>query len=173
VTFYSSVDQLPAFTDYGMKQRTYRYFSGHPLFPFGFGLSYSQFEYAGLKLSTQTLHAGDTLRADADVKNISDREGEEVVELYLIPPGGANGGLSPRLQLEGLQRVHLHARESAHVVFSLNPRQLSEVDARGVRSVQSGAYLVSVGGAQPTDDQGPGQTQTARFHIEGQMELPH
>jgi beta-glucosidase len=173
VTFYSSVDQLPAFTDYGMKQRTYRYFSGHPLFPFGFGLSYSQFEYAGLKLSTQTLHAGDTLRADADVKNISDREGEEVVELYLIPPGGANGGLSPRLQLEGLQRVHLHARESAHVVFSLNPRQLSEVDARGVRSVQSGAYLVSVGGAQPPDDQGPGQMQTARFHIEGQMELPH
>ena len=173
VTFYSSVDQLPAFTDYSMKQRTYRYFSGRPLFPFGFGLSYSQFKYARLKLSTQMLHAGDTLKAEADVTNISDREGDEVAELYLIPPSEANGGLSPRMQLEGLQRVHLHARETAHVVFRLDPRQLSEVDARGVRSVQSGAYTVSVGGAQPTDAQGPAQMQTARFHIEGQMELPH
>jgi beta-glucosidase len=173
VTFYSSVDQLPAFADYSMKQRTYRYFSGRPLFPFGFGLSYSQFKYAGLKLSTQMLHAGDTLKAEADVTNISDREGDEVAELYLIPPSEANGGLSPRLQLEGLQRVHLRARETAHIVFRLEPRQLSEVDARGVRSVQSGAYTVSVGGAQPTDAQGTEQMQTARFHIQGQMELPH
>lgn len=170
VTFYSSVDQLPAFTDYSMKQRTYRYFSGHPLFPFGFGLSYSQFQYAGLKLSTPALHAGDTLNAEADVTNTSDREGDEVAELYLVPPG--NGGLSPRLQLEGFQRVHLRSRETAHVVFRLDARQLSEVDAQGVRSVQPGAYTVAVGGAQPTGTDAPGQTQTAKFRIEGQLNLP-
>jgi beta-glucosidase len=172
VTFYGSVDQLPAFADYSMKQRTYRYFSGRPLFPFGFGLSYSHFQYAGLKLSTPALHAGDTLKAEADVTNTSDREGDEVAELYLIPPRGANGGLSPRLQLEGFERVHLHPGETAHVVFRLDSRQLSEVDARGVRSVQPGAYVVAVGGAQPTDVQPPGQMQTARFHIEGQLDVP-
>ena len=160
VTFYSSVDQLPAFTDYSMKQRTYRYFSGHPLFPFGFGLSYSHFQYARLKLSTPTLHAGDTLKAEADVTNTSDREGDEVAELYLIPPTRGNGGLSPRLQLEGLQRVHLRAGETAHLAFILDPRQLSEVDARGVRSVQPGEYKVAIGGAQPTDAiSRPGQMQ--------------
>jgi beta-glucosidase len=172
VTFYSSVDQLPAFTDYSMKQRTYRYFSGQPLFPFGFGLSYSQFQYAGLKLSTPALHAGDTLKAEADVTNTSDREGDEVVELYLVPPSGANEGLSARLQLEGFQRMHLHARETAHFVFKLDPRHLSEVDAQGVRSVQPGAYTVAVGGAQPADTEAPGQMQAARFHIEGQFDLP-
>ena len=173
VTFYSSVDQLPAFTDYSMRQRTYRYFSGHPLFPFGFGLSYSHFQYSKLKLTTPTLHAGDTLKAEADVTNTSDREGDEVAELYLIPPTEGNGGFSPRLQLEGLQRVHLRAGETAHLAFRLDPRQLSEVDARGVRSVQPGAYKVAIGGAQPTDAQAPGQIQVARFHIEGNMELPH
>jgi beta-glucosidase len=169
VTFYASLDQLPAFADYSMKQRTYRYFSGQPLFPFGFGLSYSHFQYARLKLSTLTLHAGDTLKAEADVTNTSDREGDEVAELYLVPPSEANGGLSPRLQLEGFQRVHLHGGETAHVVFSLDPRQLSEVDAQGVRNVQPGAYRIAINGAQPAD----AQAQTAGFKIVGQVHLPN
>src|SRR5258708_34363651 len=83
VTFYKSTDQLPPFEDYSMKNRTYRYFEGQPLYPFGHGLSYSKFEYANLKLSAPTLNAGDPLSVEADVKNASERDGDEVVELYL------------------------------------------------------------------------------------------
>src|SRR3984957_4487062 len=74
VTFYKGVEQLPPFEDYSMKNRTYRYFEGQPLYPFGFGLSYSKFAYSDLKLSTEQLNAGDSLSAEADVKNISDRD---------------------------------------------------------------------------------------------------
>ncbi len=81
VTFYKSVDQLPEFEDYAMKNRTYRYFAGQPLYPFGYGLSYSKFEYSNLKLSAANLKAGDSLTVDADVKNASQREGDEVAEL--------------------------------------------------------------------------------------------
>src|SRR5208282_4052002 len=80
VTFYTGIEQLPPFEDYAMKGRTYRYFEGQPLYPFGYGLSYSKFSYSNLKLSTTTLNAGDPLTVEADVKNESDRDGDEVVE---------------------------------------------------------------------------------------------
>ena len=83
VTFYTGIDQLPPFEDYSMKNRTYRYFQGQPLYPFGYGLSYSKFEYGNLKLSKKELDAGDPLGVQVDVKNVSQREGDEVVELYL------------------------------------------------------------------------------------------
>ena len=86
VTFYKGVEQLPPFEDYSMKNRTYRYFEGQPLYPFGYGLSYSKFEYSNLKLSATTLNAGDPLTVDADVKNASERDGDEVVQLYLSFP---------------------------------------------------------------------------------------
>ncbi len=82
VTFYKGVEQLPPFDDYAMKSRTYRYFSGQPLYPFGYGLSYSAFTYSGLKLN-QDLQAGDPLAVEVDVKNTSQRAGDETVELYL------------------------------------------------------------------------------------------
>src|SRR5437763_8394140 len=78
VTFYKGTEQLPDFEDYSMKNRTYRYFKGEPLFPFGYGLSYSTFEYSGLKLSSQQLTAGGPLDIEADVKNTGAREGDEV-----------------------------------------------------------------------------------------------
>ena len=171
VTFYTGLDQLPAFTDYSMKNRTYRYFSGEPLFRFGYGLSYAQFAYAHLRLSSAALHAGDTLTAEADVTNGSQREGDEVAELYLQPPADGNGGLSPRLQLEGMQRVHLKPGETRHLTFTLDARQLSEVDAQGTRSVQPGAYTLAIGGAQPQDPQATSPAQTATFRIEGQESL--
>jgi beta-glucosidase len=173
VTFYSSLDQLPQFTDYSMSQRTYRYFAGKPLFDFGYGLSYSQFRYAHLKLSTPMLHAGDTLTAEADVTNISKDGGDEVVELYLIPPTNGNGGLSPKLQLDGMQRVHLNAGETRHITFTLDSRQLSEVDAEGMRSVQPGSYTLSLGGAQPGDPLASTPSQSASFSIEEHEDLPH
>jgi beta-glucosidase len=172
VTFYRSTDQLPPFTDYSMTHRTYRYFTGEPLYSFGYGLSYSHFKYANLKLSTSTLHAGDSLTAEADVTNTSPVEGDEVAELYLIPPTTANGGLSPKIQLEGLDRVTLGAGETKHVTFTLNSRELSEVDAQGTRAVQPGSYLISVGGGQPHDAQAPTPAESVPFKILGTQELP-
>jgi beta-glucosidase len=173
ITFYASLDQLPPFTDYSMKDRTYRYFTGKPLYRFGYGLSYTKFSYSHLKLSAETVHAGDTLTATADVTNNGKRAGDEVAELYLIPPQNGNGGLSPHLQLEGFERVHLLPGQTRQVTFKLTPRQLSEVDSKGIRSVQAGSYSVSVGGSQPGDPLAPAEPQHASFTIAGSDELPH
>jgi beta-glucosidase len=173
LTFYKSESDLPGFTGYSMKNRTYRYFSGTPLYGFGYGLSYTHFTYSGLKLSTQTLHAGDDLTAEVTIRNTGKVAGQEVAELYLLPPAGGNGGLSPRLQLEGFQRVMLRPGESKAVTFKLTPRNLSEVDAAGTIAVQPGSYRIAVGGAQPNDPQAGGKSQIATFTIEGMQQLPH
>jgi beta-glucosidase len=173
VTFYASLDELPPFTDYSMRNRTYRYFKGKALYEFGYGLSYTKFSYSHLKLSAATVHAGDTLTAVADVSNTGKMAGDEVAELYLVPPHEGNGGLSPNLQLEGFTRIHLLPGQTQQVNFKLSPRQLSEVDAQGVRSVQPGQYKISVGGAQPNDPRASAPVQTAGFTIIGTEELPH
>jgi beta-glucosidase len=167
VTFYKSTGDLPAFTDYAMKDRTYRYFTGDPLYGFGYGLSYTRFAYSHLKLSTLDLRAADKLTAEVDIRNTGKRAGDEVAELYLLPPASGNNGLSPKLQLEGFQRVHLAPGQAKHVTFTLDARQLSEVDAAGTRSVQPGSYKLAIDGAQPT-----AQSQTAAFTITGSSPLP-
>jgi beta-glucosidase len=166
VTFYKSVDQLPPFEDYSMNNRTYRYFTGHPLYPFGYGLSYSKFSYSKVKLSTAKLDAGDSLSVDADVKNSSEREGDEVVELYLTFPKSPE---APLRALRGFQRIHLRPRETQHLRFTLNSRDLSSVNEIGDRLVAPGKYRISLGGGQP----GTGATSvTAGFTIRGQQNLP-
>jgi beta-glucosidase len=166
VTFYKGVDQLPPFEDYGMKNRTYRYFEGQPLYPFGYGLSYSKFEYSNLALSEPELNAGDALGVDVDVKNISDRDGDEVVELYLNFPNVTG---APLRALRGFNRIHLKAGEQQHVKFNLDPRDLSYVNGDGDRLVGAGDYMVVVGGGQP-GTQAP-QAQ-ARLTIRGEQKLP-
>jgi beta-glucosidase len=131
VTFYKSVDQLPPFTDYAMKGRTYRYFKGDPLYPFGFGLSYSSFAYSGL--SAKRTPNGAEIRAT--VKNISVRGGDEVVQLYV---GGGAGEEAPIRSLRGFQRVHLSAGESREVRFTLGSDDLPKPTVD-----------ISVGGGQP------------------------
>jgi beta-glucosidase len=146
VTFYKSVEQLPVFEDYSMKNRTYRYFEGQPLYAFGYGLSYSKFEYSNLKLSRTNLKAGDSLGVEADVRNVSQREGDEVVELYLSFP---KSPVAPIRALRGFTRIHVGAGETKHVHFTLDARDLSEVNEKGDRIVAEGAYRISVGGSQP------------------------
>ena len=165
VTFYSSVDQLPAFDDYAMSGRTYRYFKGKPLYGFGYGLSYTNFSYTGLKLSTSHLRAGDTLTVEADVKNVGSRAGDEVAELYLIPP---KTEVSSTLALNGFTRVHLAPGQTQHIRFTLDPRTLSQVDAKGIRTVTPGSYKLALGGGQPTE----AKDLTAEFSIEGSQEVP-
>jgi beta-glucosidase len=173
VTFYQSVNDLPPFTDYSMSNRTYRYFKGKALYDFGYGLSYTSFSYSHLKLSTQTVHAGDTLTLEADVRNTGKVAGDEVAELYLAPPKDSNGGISPKLRLEGFQRIHLAPGQVEHVTLKLAPRQLSEVDADGIRAVLPGSYAVSLGGSQPGDARTSDSVQSATFSIIGRQELPH
>ncbi len=151
VTFYASLDQLPAFTDYSMKARTYRFFKGEPLYRFGEGLGYTHFSYSGLHLSTEALKAGDKLTIEAEVSNAGKLAGDEVVEVYLTPPEATprSEGRGAIYSLRGFERLSLDAGQSRHVRFELSPRDLSEVAADGARSVPQGEYEVAVGGGQP------------------------
>jgi beta-glucosidase len=147
VTFYKSVTDLPPFTDYHMQGRTYRYFKGEPLYPFGFGLSYTTFKYDNLKLSTAEVTAGQGLRVTADVENTGPREGGEVVELYLSHSGASVP--VPIRSLAGINRVSLKPGEKRTVSFTLKPDQLSVIDDRGRRIVEPGQFQITVGGKQP------------------------
>jgi beta-glucosidase len=134
VTFYKSTSQLPEFTDYNMKGRTYRYFTGEPLYPFGFGLSYSTFQYSGLTATRTDI--GAVVRAT--VKNTSKVDGDEVVQLYI---GGGPGAEAPIRNLRGFQRMRLRAGESRQVTFAVASADLPK-----------GKVEVSVGGGQPLAD---------------------
>jgi beta-glucosidase len=166
VTFYKGVEQLPAFEDYAMQNRTYRYFDGQPLYPFGYGLSYSKFEYSNLQLSTTEMNAGDSLNVGVDVKNTSLREGDEVAQLYLSFPQVAG---APLRALRGFTRIHLGPDETRHVNLSLSPRDLSLVNTAGDRLVVDGTYRVNVGGGQPGTT-APGVM--AQLSVRGEQKLP-
>jgi len=169
VTFYKSVDQLPPFTDYTMQGRTYRYFKGEPLYPFGFGLSYTRFEYSNLKLNAKTVKAGDSVELSVAVQNVGESAGDEVVELY-ISDVAASVPVAIR-SLVGFDRVSLKPGERRSVSFTLTPRQMSVIDDAGKRVIEPGEFLVSVGGKQPgfagrTEAQTTG-TVAARFVVSG------
>jgi beta-glucosidase len=166
VTFYSGIRQLPPFEDYSMSNRTYRYFTGAPLYPFGFGLSYSKFAYSNLKLSANSVPAGEPLSADADVKNTSQRDGDEIVELYLTFPKLPG---APIRALRGFTRVRVPAGESRHVHLTLNPRDLSYVSDTGDIVIAPGSYTLSIGGGQPGS---AAPVVATAFTITGQTKLP-
>ena len=166
VTFYKGVEQLPEFEDYAMKNRTYRYFKQEPLYPFGYGLSYSKFEYSNLKLSSSELEAGNPLAVEVDVKNASPRAGDEVVELYVNFPKLPG---APLRALRGFTRAHLDAGAERHVKFVLEPRDLSYVNEAGDRMVGAGDYIITTGGGQPGTAAAPAE---ARLSIRGEQKLP-
>ncbi len=159
VTFYASTAQLPPFDDYSMAKRTYRYFSGKPLYGFGYGLSYAKFGYSAPEtgastksVSAESLGEHDGASVTVRVTNSSEREGDEVAELYITPPSDTQG--SPLRALAAFRRVHLRAGESQPVTLTFGARELSTVDAAGHRSVRPGDYTVFVGGGQPGETDG-------------------
>jgi len=166
VTFYTGVDQLPPFEDYSMANRTYRYFTGTPLFPFGYGLSYSKFEYRRARLSSRKLQAGEPLTIEADVKNVSNRDGDEVVEVYLTFPKVPG---APIRALRGFTRLHIPAGKTEHVRLALEARDLSHVSEDGLVLISPGSYSLSIGGGQPGTSAAVVDTA---FVIEGQKQLP-
>ncbi|WP_342250513.1 glycoside hydrolase family 3 C-terminal domain-containing protein [Sphingomonas sp. OTU376] len=172
VTFYKSASDLPAFIDYGMKERTYRFFTGTPLWGFGHGLSYTSFAYDQL-----TAKAGSTaapVEVTVRVRNSGARPGEEVVQAYLVPPASkarGTGMTTPVLQRElvGFQRVSLKPGKAGTLRFSLDPRSISSVSRDGTRQVVPGAYRLWVGGGQP----GTAPGQWTDFTLTGEaQELP-
>jgi beta-glucosidase len=166
VTFYKDIHQLPHFEDYSMKGRTYRYFEGEPLWPFGYGLSYTTFSYSDISLPTSTINAGDSLDASVTVTNTGKVAGDEVVQLYLKLPDVAG---APIRALRGFQRVHLEPSASQKVEFHLSPRDLSMVTDLGDIIVAKGKYTLSVGGGQP----GTGAPSVSgNFEVNGRLMLP-
>jgi len=166
VTFYKGVQQLPSFEDYSMAARTYRYFQGEPLWPFGYGLSYTKFRYGPLTVPRAPIRAGQALEVAATVTNVGTLAGDEVVQLYLKFPGIAG---APLRALRGFQRIHLGPASSQTVQFHLQPRDLSMVTEAGDIIVAQGEYAVSIGGGQPDTD---AATSSGRFTVVGQLVLP-
>jgi beta-glucosidase len=146
LTFYKSVDQLPPFEDYSMANRTYRYFSGDPLYPFGYGLSYTTFEYSNPQVSSESVAADGDVRISAKVTNRGAVDSDEVVQLYLTHEGVAGTALK---ELRGFQRIHLARGQSKVVTFSLGDRDLSIVNTEGKRLIVSGTIKAWIGGGQP------------------------
>ncbi|MGA8088800.1 MAG: glycoside hydrolase family 3 C-terminal domain-containing protein [Terracidiphilus sp.] len=169
VTFYKSLDGLPAFTDYSLKRRTYRYFTGKPLWGFGYGLSYSKFTYGPIKLSASTLKAPEALNAPitatVTVTNSGTMTGDEVVEAYLKTP--QEGG--PIHSLVGFARVTIGPGASKEVTLKIDPRSLSSVDDQGNRSILAGRYILTLGGAQPEEAEAKSE---AAFTVAGTAPLP-
>lgn len=164
LTFYASLDQVPPFDNYSMQGRTYRYFSGKPLYSFGYGLSYTSFVYSHLKVPKSSVTAGQPILVEGELKNTGSVAGDEVVELYLTQPKGFE---TPIRVLAGFTRIHLAPGQSTHVALTIDPRVLGQVDAEGNRTIVPGEYMVSLGGAQPYQG-----AQTARFIVAGKAELP-
>ena len=165
LTFYASTSDLPPFTDYSMKNRTYRYYTGKPLWGFGYGLSYTKFSYGAVKLSSNQVTAGEPVTATVSVKNAGAMAGDTVVEAYVKTPQA--GG--PLEALAGFQRVHLAPGESREVSLTLTPRSLSSVDDSGARAVLPGSYRLSVGSAQPGET---AEKAEAQFTVNGTAAMP-
>jgi beta-glucosidase len=165
VTFYKDVSDLPKFEDYSMENRTYRYFAGKPLYPFGYGLSYTTFSYSNLSVPATPIGAGAPVTASVTVTNSGKLAGDEVVQLYLkFPPVPG----APRIALRGAQRIHLEPGASQQVHFDLNNRDLSMVTELGQPIIAAGDYTVSIGGGQPET---PAPVVTGHLHIDGQIAL--
>lgn len=147
LTFPKSTADLPPFEDYSMANRTYRYTTCEPLFPFGFGLSYTSFAYDDLKLSKKILKPGETLSASLKLTNTGALPGEEVVQFYLTDLAASVP--VPQYSLAGFQRIALQPGESCELNFSITPEMLGLVDLDGKSRLEPGDFRLSVGGSSP------------------------
>jgi beta-glucosidase len=169
VTFYKSVEQLPPFEDYNMNNRTYRYFTGEPLFPFGYGLSYTKFEYDNLIVPDE-IKAGEEISVSVEVQNTGKLAGDEVVQLY-IKDMEASVKI-PIHSLQGFKRIHLKPGEKQIAEFKLVPKQLSVINTEGEDVkfvVEPGEFEISVGGLQPGTNASTTECVTKIMRVTGEI----
>jgi beta-glucosidase len=171
VTWYKSTDQLPPFEDYSMAKRTYRYFDGEPLYPFGYGLSFTQFTYSNVRVDPPNVPADGVATVSVDVSNTGSMSGEELVQLYVTH---TSVGGAPLRALKGVQRVHLDRGQKRTVTFTLRDRELSIVDESGKHRIVPGAVNIWIGGGQPVTRPGLPKANGAetQFTITTAKELP-
>lgn len=148
VTFYNSAEDLPDFSDYSMKGRTYRYFNKPVLYPFGYGLSYTCFDYSDLALSKKQIKIGEEIECRVKVANIGAFDSDEVIQLYL--KDNETSVTAPKYQLKGFCRVFLKSGESKMISFTLKPQDMELVLNSGERVIEKGDFTVYIGGSQPT-----------------------
>ncbi|HOK52166.1 MAG TPA: glycoside hydrolase family 3 C-terminal domain-containing protein, partial [Bacteroidales bacterium] len=146
VTFYSATTQLPPFENYDMKNRTYRYFKEKPLYPFGYGLSYTNFTYSNLKLPA-TADTREKIKVSVTVTNAGGRAGDEVVQLYIKHPTATVP--VPIHALKAFKRVFLKAGDKITLTFELNSKDLAILDEKNRWLVKPGDIDIYVGGQQP------------------------
>ncbi len=146
VTFYKSTEELPPFEDYSMENRTYKFMKGEALYPFGFGLSYTNFEYSNIVCS-QTVNNGENLSVSVDVQNTGSVDSDEVVQVY-IKDNEASVRV-PKHSLCGFKRIHLRSGEKKTVTFEIDKKAMTIVDEAGKRYIENGEFTLYVGGSQP------------------------
>ena len=166
LTFPKSLDQLPAFDDYSMTGRTYRYMTQEPLYPFGFGLSYTKFAYENLKLDKTEVDKGESLNLSLRVRNIGDQSSAEVVQFYLSDLQAST--IVPISHLVGFERVELEPGGYRDVEFTLTPEMMSFYDDDGKLTLEPGEFCLEVGGCSPGkrgQDLGAAKPVTATFNL--------
>ncbi len=147
VTFPRSIEQLPPFDDYRMENRTYRYSTAEPLYPFGFGLSYTRFEFSALKLRSDRITAGQALVFNVTLKNAGGMDADEVVQVYLSDLQAS--AQVPIHKLVGFRRVHIKAGQTRRLRFSLSPEAMQFVDENGEQRLEPGQFRLTVGSCSP------------------------
>ena len=146
VTFYKSVDDLPDFKSYDMNNRTYKYFKGNPLYPFGHGLSYTNFTYENLEIPHQ-INLNEDIPITVEVRNSGDMDGEEVVQVYLSHTN--QNPNKPKHSLVGFERIRLSKGETKKIRFIITPKQYASISSDGKSVIQKGNITVYIGGKQP------------------------
>jgi beta-glucosidase len=147
ITFPVSADQLPPFEDYSMEGRTYKYMTGKPLYPFGYGLSYSDFEYGDVELSSKTIEAGEPLEISVRVSNSGEVTADEVVQLYLSIDDDQSK--QPISTLIDFQRLSLAPGKSGVASFTVKPDQMMAIDESGEKRFFTGKHTLHIGGVSP------------------------
>lgn len=146
VTFYKSDSDLPPFEDYSMSNRTYRYFKGEALYPFGFGLSYTKFNFSNLKLSKKSIGKNESVDAEVTVTNTGKKESDEVLQLYLSHPTET---YAPLFALKSFQRIHLQAGQSMKVKFAITPEMMKVINENGQNVLPTGTIKILIGDCSP------------------------
>lgn len=165
VTFYKDINDIPAFSDYDMKGKTYRYFKGDPLYEFGYGLSYTKFKYSNFT-TPKNLESGNDFTVEVEIENIGSLKGEEVIQLYIENPNA--DAYNPQKTLVAFERVLFKPKEKKTFKFKIKKEQLYVVNNKGEKIIQPGEYQISVGGAQPSKERlNNGSVLSEKLEISG------